>query len=254
MKILLTNDDGIHASGLRALYKALQAQQHDVRVVAPIQEQSAVGHAITFFQPLRVVECKEEGFQGLGVFGTPADCVKLGLTTLVKDQVDIVLSGINKGANCGVDIVYSGTVSAATEGVFMGIPAMAVSMDDFEHRDLAQQAAYTEKLLKKIPWNNLPERTLLNLNFPHCELTKAKGLKICKHTRVAYEDWYERRKDPRGREYYWLVGEIPEEKISQHRDRSLLSNGFITLTPLHFDFNSLDALSILQKELPLELV
>ncbi len=246
MKILLTNDDGIQAHGLRALYRVLKDAKHDVRVVAPIQEQSAVGHAITFLSPLRVFEFKEDGFEGLGVSGTPADCVKLGLTTLIKGDCDLVLSGINKGANCGVDIVYSGTVSAATEGVLMGVPAMAVSMDDFGLRDLTEQSAFTLSLLKKIPWSDIPEKVLLNLNFPHCEFKRSKGLRLCLHTRAAYRDWYEERKDPRGRPYYWLDGEIPPGKISPDRDRSLLTQGYVTLTPLHFDFNDLKTLSMLQ--------
>lgn len=246
MKILLTNDDGIHAHGLRALYTSLREAHHDVRVVAPIQEQSAVGHAITFLQPLRVFEFKEDGFEGLGVSGTPADCVKLGLTTLIKGETDLVLSGINKGANCGVDIVYSGTVSAATEGVLMGVPAMAVSMDDFDYRDLTEQSDFTVSLLRKVPWDELPEKTLLNLNFPHCEFKRSKGLKLCPHTRAAYNDWYEERADPRGRPYYWLDGEIPPGKISPDRDRSLLTDGYVTLTPLHFDFNAPQTLEMLK--------
>lgn len=249
MKILLTNDDGIHAHGLRALYKALKDARYDVRVVAPIQEQSAVGHAITFLQPLRVFDVKEDGFKGLGVAGTPADCVKLGLTTLIKGGADMVISGINKGANCGVDIVYSGTVSAATEGAIMGVSSMAVSMDDFGYRDLTEQAAYAVSLIKDIPWDNVPDKTLMNLNFPHCELKRAKGLKVCQHTRAAYRDWYDERKDPRGRPYYWLDGEIPAEKISPDRDRAILTDGYITLTPLHFDFNDLETMKMLQNSL-----
>ncbi|MBU1610207.1 MAG: 5'/3'-nucleotidase SurE [Proteobacteria bacterium] len=249
MKILLTNDDGIHAHGLRSLYKALKDAGHDVRVVAPIQEQSAVGHAITFLGPLRVFDFQEDNFEGQGVSGTPADCVKLGLTTLIEGTTDLVLSGINKGANCGVDIVYSGTVSAATEGVLMGVPSMAVSMDDFGLRDLSEQSAYAVSLLKTIPWGDIPDKTLLNLNFPQCEFKQSLGLKLCLHTRAAYHDWYERREDPRGRPYYWLDGEIPPDKISPDRDRSLLTQGWITLTPLHFDFNDLVTLEMLTKVL-----
>ncbi|MGE4506375.1 MAG: 5'/3'-nucleotidase SurE [Desulfovibrionaceae bacterium] len=245
MKILLTNDDGIHAHGLRDLYRALKDARHDVRVVAPIQEQSAVGHAITFLSPLKVFDFKEQGFEGLGVSGTPADCVKLGLTTLVEGKCDLVLSGINKGANCGVDIVYSGTVSAATEAAFMGVPAMAVSMDDFDRRDLSAQAAFAEKLIHRVAWADIPPRTILNLNFPHCEFKRSKGLKVCPHTRAAYKDWYEERKDPRGRPYYWLSGELPHAEISADRDRALLSQGYVTLTPLHFDFNDMATIKML---------
>ena len=245
MRILLTNDDGIQALGLRALYHALRKAGHEVFVAAPVQEQSAVGHAITFLTPLRVVEFKEDGFQGLGVTGTPADCVKLGLTTLIKPVPDLVLSGINKGANVGVDIVYSGTVSAATEGALMGFPAMAVSVDDFQPTNLTVQAGYATDLLSRIPWDKVPEKTLLNLNFPVGDFGECKGLKVCPHTRAAYRDWYEERQDPRGRPYYWLDGLIPQENIRPGTDRALLTEGWATLTPLRFDFNDRSTLDML---------
>ncbi|MEF2144484.1 MAG: 5'/3'-nucleotidase SurE [Desulfovibrionaceae bacterium] len=249
MRILLTNDDGIQAHGLRALYAALLEAGHEVQVVAPVAEQSAVGHAITFHTPLRVHEFRENGFFGLGVHGTPADCVKLGLTTLVPNAPDLVLSGINKGANVGVDIVYSGTVSAATEAAMMSLPAMAISMDDFKPRDLSKQARFAVRLLPNIPWNDIPEKTLLNLNFPACSFDDHQGLRLCPHTRAAYRDHYLERKDPRGQSYYWLEGEIPAEGISPDRDRALLTQGFITLTPLHFDFNDLSTLEMLHKRM-----
>lgn len=251
MDILLTNDDGIQAPGLRALYKALNEAGHDVHVVAPIQEQSAVGHAITFLSPLRVFEFAEDGFKGLGVSGTPADCVKLGLTTLIDPMPGLVVSGINKGANVGVDIVYSGTVSAATEGAIMGVPAMAVSVDDFNPTELSEQARYAVDLIPQIPWGEVPEKTLMNLNFPAGKFSRSKGLRLCPHTRASYHDWYVKREDPRGTPYYWLEGEIPPEKISPDRDRALLTEGFVTLTPLHFDFNDLKTLDLLKSRLDL---
>ncbi|HAR68922.1 MAG TPA: 5'/3'-nucleotidase SurE [Thermus scotoductus] len=237
MKILLTNDDGIQAVGLRALYRAFTLAGHAVRVVAPVTEQSAVGHALTISMPLRVKEFQEDGFEGLGVYGTPVDCVKLGLSTLLPEAPDLVVSGINAGANVGVDILYSGTVSAATEGALMGLPALAVSMDDFNPRDLSAQAAYAEMLLHRIEWAALPPKCVLNLNFPACDLAQAKDLAVCPHTRASYKDWYDSRRDPRGRPYYWLDGEIPPGQISAGRDRQLLTEGHVTLTPLRFDFN-----------------
>ena len=155
MNILLANDDGIQAIGLRSLYFALVEAGHDVHVVAPVTEQSAVGHAVTLSMPIRVREFRENSFKGLGVYGTPVDCVKLGLSTLLSDKPDLVLSGINAGANVGVDILYSGTVSAATEGALMKIPAMAVSMDNFNPQDLSGQARYCVDLLPKIPWDQI---------------------------------------------------------------------------------------------------
>ncbi|CCO24625.1 5'/3'-nucleotidase SurE [Maridesulfovibrio hydrothermalis] len=247
MNILLTNDDGIQATGLRALYHGLKRAGMNVQVVAPVTEQSAVGHAVSLSSPLRVKKFEEDGFTGLGVYGTPVDCVKLGLTTLLKDKPDIVVSGINSGANVGVDIIYSGTVSAATEGALMGYPALAVSYDDFNPDDLADQGDYCAELLKKIPWSELGEKTVVNLNFPAIPVKDTKELKICRHTRVSWQDWYDVRQDPRGRPYYWLDGIMPKEKISPGTDRYLLTRGHITMTPLHFDFTDREALVTLTK-------
>ena len=246
MRILLTNDDGIQAVGLRALYDACRRAGHKVDVVAPVTEQSAVGHAVTLSMPLRVKRFKEDGFQGLGVYGTPVDCVKLGLTALLDQRPDVVLSGINAGANVGVDILYSGTVSAATEGALMSFPAMAVSFDNFNPEDLTAQADYAVEVVGRIPWSDVPEQTVLNLNLPDIPVQEVKGLKLCRHTRAMYNDWYDCRNDPRGRPYYWLDGSIPPEKLSPDTDRALLTEGYVTLTPLRFDFTdrkTLDALS-----------
>ncbi|EHJ47841.1 stationary-phase survival protein SurE [Solidesulfovibrio carbinoliphilus subsp. oakridgensis] len=236
MRILLTNDDGIQAVGIRDLYKGLVAAGHDVLVVAPISEQSAVGHAITIATPLRVKEFKENGFAGLGVSGTPADCVKLALTTLITEKPDVVVSGINAGANVGVDILYSGTVSAATEGALMGYPAVAVSADDYAPTDLTGQGRYVADFLAGRPFEAAPPRCVLNLNFPSRPVEETLGLRLCPPTSAVYNDWYVTRQDPRGRNYYWLTGVIPPESLSPETDRALLTQGYITLTPLRFDF------------------
>ncbi len=249
MNILLTNDDGIQAVGLRALYHGLKRAGMNVQVVAPVAEQSAVGHAVSLSSPLRVKKFEEDGFTGLGVYGTPVDCVKLGLTTLLKDKPDIVVSGINNGANVGVDILYSGTVSAATEGALMGFPALAASYDSFNPEELTDQGDYCAEILTKIPWAKLGEKTVINLNFPAIPVKKAKSLKICRHTRVSWQDWYEERKDPRGGPYYWLDGVMPKEKISSGTDRDLLTKGHITMTPLHFDFTDREAIVTLENNL-----
>jgi len=249
MRILLTNDDGIQAPGLRALYGEFTRAGLDVRCVAPISEMSAVGHAITFAMPLRVKDFIENGFQGQGVSGTPADCVKLGISTLLDEKPDLVVSGINAGANVGVDILYSGTVSAATEGALMGYPALAVSMDSFHKHDLAEQAAWTARFIAGFDWQGLAERTVLNLNFPDRPLAETKGLKLCRQTPVPYNDWYERRDDPRNRPYYWLDGLIPPEKLDAASDRARLTEGWITLTPLRFDFTCDTTLEYLAQNL-----
>ena len=236
MRILLTNDDGIQAPGLRALYTAFTKAGHQVDCVAPISEQSAVGHAITIASPLRVKRFKENGFTGLGVSGTPADCVKLALLSLLDEQPDVVVSGINSGANVGVDILYSGTVSAASEGALNGLPALAVSLDDFNFTDASDQGGFTAKFVERMDWANLPARTVLNLNFPAIPVREATGPTLCPQTPITYEDTYDERQDPRGRPYYWLMGEIPAHKLGRETDRALLTAGHITLTPLKFEF------------------
>ena len=249
MLIMLTNDDGIDAHGLRSLYKGLRAAGHVVRVVAPLTEQSAVGHAVTIATPLRVRKIREDGFEGFGVYGTPADCVKLGLTTLLESKPDIVVSGINSGANVGVDILYSGTVSAATEAALMGLPALAVSMNDFAPEDLAEHGAYVADFLDKFDFSQVPQARVLNLNFPKLPLDQTKGLRLCPQTSATYDDWYEPRKDPRGRDYYWLSGKIPQEDVAAGTDYDLLNQGYITLTPLRFDFTDYETLERLSKNL-----
>ena len=151
MRVALTNDDGIQAVGLRAIYNALREAGHEVHVVAPMTEQSAVGHAITILNPLRATLVEEPGFTGYGIYGTPADCVKLGTGELMSDPPDIVVSGINGGANVGPDVLYSGTVAAATEGAHLGFSSLAVSYDSFRVRDLTEHVRYAVALMEKLP-------------------------------------------------------------------------------------------------------
>jgi 5'-nucleotidase len=250
MRVLLTNDDGIQAVGLRAMYAALHKAGHEVVCVAPMTEMSAVGHALTFASPLRIKRFAENGFRGVGVNGTPVDCVKLALGAILDSPPDMVVSGINSGANVGVDIMYSGTVSAATEGAIMDLPSLAVSHDDFNPSDLSDQAAYAAAFIERLDWPGLPKGLVLNLNFPNLPLAAAKDLTVCRHTRTSYSDWYEQRTDPRGREYYWLCGELPMDKVSAGTDKDLLSKGHITLTPLRFNFNDTEALEGLRRIFP----
>ncbi len=250
MDILLTNDDGINAVGLRALYDVFRDAGYTVHVVAPVTEQSAVGHAITLFSPLRVVEVREVGFEGLGVVGTPADCVKLAVHHLLPRRPDLLVSGINAGANVGVDVLYSGTVSAATEGALAGIHALAVSVDDFRPVDLAAQAAWTVRFIADFPWSSVPPLTVFNLNFPAGSLPEPARVHVCPQTSATYRDWYIERADPRGRPYYWLGGVIPEELVQPGTDRALLSQGCITLTPLTFDLTHWAFMNVLRDTVP----
>lgn len=242
MRVALTNDDGIHAAGLRAIYKALLDAGHQVEVIAPMTEQSAVGHSITIHDPLRVKKIVEENFVGYGIYGTPTDCVKLGISELLTERPDIVVSGINAGANVGPDILYSGTVAAATEGAHLGFPALAVSHDSFKPSDLAAHARYAVALMERIPWNELPPRRVMNLNLPDRPVERFEGLRLCHQTSAIWKDWYYRREDPRGNPYWWLDGNIPPEKVTTGSDKGLLTDGWATLTPLKFDFTDMPTL------------
>jgi 5'-nucleotidase len=242
MVILLTNDDGIHAPGLRALHKALSAAGHEVYVVAPLTEQSAVGHSVTIFSPVRIREIHENGFFGLGLSGTPVDCVKWALNHHLENRPELIISGINNGANVGVDILYSGTVSAATEGALAGIPALAASLDEFTPRDMSREAKWISDMIHDFDFKCLPERCVLNLNFPAGGPEKSLGIKVCPQTDVVYNDEYEERNDPRGRPYFWLSGDIPMHRVRSGTDRHQLSAGYTTLTPLKFDLTNEKAL------------
>lgn len=249
MRVALTNDDGIHAVGLRAIYAALREAGHDVHVIAPMSEQSAVGHAITILSPLRVKLVKENGFTGYGIYGTPTDCVKLGISELLQNAPDIVVSGINAGANVGPDILYSGTVAAATEAAHLGFPALAVSYDSFQATDLTEHARYAVDIMQRIPWEELPPRRVMNLNLPDRPVSEFQGLSLCPQTSAVWKDWYYRREDPRGRPYWWLDGDIPPEKVVPGSDKGLLSDGWATLTPLKFEFTDATTLEKLRKSL-----
>lgn len=246
MRIALTNDDGIYAVGLRAIYKALRDAGHEVHVIAPMTEQSAVGHSITVLSPLRVKYIQESEFSGYGIFGTPTDCVKLGISELLPQRPDIVVSGINAGANVGPDILYSGTVAAATEAAHLGFPAVAVSYDCFTATDVLAPAQYAVSVIERLPYHLLPPRRVMNLNLPHRPVAEYLGLKLCVQTSAVWRDWYHKRQDPRGRDYWWLNGDIPPEDVVPDSDKGYLTQGYATLTPLKFDFTDADTLAALQ--------
>ncbi|MFP4212772.1 MAG: 5'/3'-nucleotidase SurE [Desulfohalobiaceae bacterium] len=248
MHIILTNDDGIWALGLRSMYQELCAAGHLVTVIAPLTEQSAVGHAVTLSSPLRIKKVNDGDFQGYGISGTPVDCVKIALGTVFDIDPDLLISGINGGANVGVDVLYSGTVAAATEAALAGVPALAVSIDDFQPQELSQQAEFAARLASSQDWKTLPQRRILNLNFPACPWQECLGLQICPQTQAVYQDWYEKRVDPRGGDYYWLCGDIPPQDLEPGSDRDLLSQGYMTLTPLTFDFTDWNLLKKLSSQ------
>ena len=233
MDVLLTNDDGIRAPGLRAMYAALLEAGHSVHVVAPMRQQSGVGHSLTVFDPLRAMEFEEPGFRGTGIYGTPTDCVKLALGRLLPRKPDMVISGINAGPNVGPDILYSGTVGAATEAAHEDLPSLAVSHDDhLGNGDLLPQARHAVALAGRIDWSRLAPRRVINLNYPAGTLDEAKGLRACPQTSAVWKNVYLERFDPRrallvagrrnpGSYHQRRVGQGPAQPGLYHCDAAL---------------------------------
>lgn len=247
MNVLLTNDDGIRATGLRALYNALLEKGHQVTAVAPMRQQSAVGHALTAFEPLRIETITEPGFSGIGVHGTPTDCVKLALDQLLPQKPDIVISGINLGRNVGPDIFYSGTVGAAAESAHSAIPSLAVSHADREGSpEIFEVGRHAIDIAEKIAEEQLLPGSVINLNYPSCPLKEAKGPKLCIQAPAKWSDAYTKRIDPRGKPYWWLTGDMDKNTIPPDSDLDLLYKGYITLTPLKIEYNHEEGLEILQ--------
>lgn len=251
MRILLTNDDGIHAPGLRAIYEALsRVPGNQVQVVAPAAEQSGVGLSITYLHPLMVDEefLTDGTHFGWAVHGSPADCVKLGMLEYCKEQPDLVVSGINSGTNAGINVLYSGTVAGAIEGAFFGVTAIAVSQATNTPPDYQQAARMTVKLIDQILKANPNPGTLWNLNFPESELGPPKGVKVVKMGVRRYLDVMEKRRDPRGRPYFWSgLDPIKNHAMEPGTDLKELSEGHITLTPLHLDLTEKQLVEDLQR-------
>jgi 5'-nucleotidase len=237
-KILVTNDDGIYSRGIWALYNAVKAIG-DPYVVAPDSEKSAVGHAITISDPLRVTEVEREGrFFGWAVNGTPADCVKLGVKGILNFKPDLVVSGINQGSNTAVNAIYSGTVSAATEGAIMGIPSIAFSLTSFTFRDFSTSAQVAKILAEAVLKNGLPEDTLLSVNIPAVEFSQLQGIRVTRQGRGRYEEFFEKRTDLTNRTYYWLGGKRLTLDSDEDIDEVATANGYVSVTPLQLDLTN----------------
>jgi 5'-nucleotidase len=237
VKILLTNDDGINAPGLAAL-AAEVSKFAQVFIVAPVSEMSAVGHAITLSAPLRVKKSYKNGdFFGYAVNGTPADCVKLAYWALLKNKPkpDLLISGINHGSNTGINTIYSGTVSAATEGAILGIPSFAISLTTYDEPDFSFAAEFAGKLAQSSMMHGLPSGVSLNVNVPAVPKEKIRGIEITRQGKANYTEEFQVRKDPRQQNYYWLTGEKKQiEKDGKVDDRAISENK-ISITPVQYD-------------------
>lgn len=242
MYILLTNDDGIHAPGLWAWYQALR-EEHEVAVVAPESEQSAVGHAISLLNPLRVKKVHRNGtFFGWSVSGTPADCVKIAMAEILPRRPEVVLSGINLGANVGINVLYSGTVSAATEAAIMGLRSMALSLSTFREPDFGAAARFGARLAAQLPALRLPAGVCLNVNVPSLPENQIKGVMLTRQENGVLVERYERRVDPRENIYYWLAGINTHRELKPGTDFWAVENGYISITPIHHDLTHHDCL------------
>ncbi len=224
--LLLTNDDGAHATGLAALARAL-GELGDVYVIAPEREQSACGHALTLHRPLRVVEVRERWW---AVNGTPSDCVNLGVLGFLPEAPLLVVSGINHGSNLGDDVTYSGTVSAAMEGTLLGVPSVAVSLVEGGDFDVAGEVA--RLVAMRVLVDGLPPKTLLNLNVPGGDV---HGVRVARLGHRVYSDKIVQQTDPRGRTHYWIGAGSPRWEELEGTDMGAIHEGYAALTPLHLD-------------------
>jgi 5'-nucleotidase len=236
LKILLSNDDGIYARGLHSLIKELSTIA-TLYVAAPDRERSGTGHSITVFEPIKVIKTSLPGVkEGWTVGGTPVDCVKLALKRLVPEKIDLVVSGINHGPNLGTDVLYSGTVSAAAEGVILGVPAIAVSLDSYDKEMSFDFAArVTKKIVKLAMKHEIEQQTLLNVNIPGIDSQDIKGVRITKLGARNYDNLFDERQDPRGNTYYWLGGGVIEEDQDKDSDVWAVQQSYISITPIHLD-------------------
>jgi len=246
MRILLTNDDGIYARGLAALYEEL-SREADCLIVAPEIEQSAVGHAITLSRPLMVRSATKGGrFLGYAVCGTPADCVKIGIKELADPLPDLVVSGINRGANCGNNVIYSGTVSAATEAAMMGITSIAVSLDSHKEADFTFAARIARKMVRLIAANTSLAGGAFNVNVPCLPEDQIRGIVAVRQGRGRTIESFEKRVDPRDHIYYWMSGEKAASPQDMDTDLGALAAGYVTVTPIQYDLTRYELLETLK--------
>jgi 5'-nucleotidase len=250
MRILLTNDDGIYAPGLRALRTEL-LKLGTVTVVAPATEQSAAGHSVTLLTPLLVNEVYEDDgktFVGWAVEGRPADCVKLALLELLPDPPDVIISGMNAGSNAGINVLYSGTVAAAIEGAFYRRTAIAVSLEyDKKIYDFPTAAKYARQVIEQILAHNPGQGTLFNVNLPVLERGPIRGVKVLPQNVSPYSEKFDRRVNPRGRTYFWAGPDFDCPDPRPDTDVMGLKESYITVTPLQFDLTDHTKLEPMKK-------
>lgn len=240
--ILVTNDDGITAPGIRMLI-AIMKKIGDVVVVAPDSPQSGMGHAITLDSTLYAeklkIDAKSDGIVEYSCSGTPADCVKLALQELLDRKPDICVSGINHGSNSSINIIYSGTMSAAIEAGIEGIPAIGFSLCDYKwEADFTQSKEYIHTIVTQALENGIPNKTVLNVNIPKLQKKEIKGIKVCRQAKANWKEKFDKRTSPMGKDYYWLTGEFELLDQGEDTDEWALANGYIAVVPTQFDLTA----------------
>ena len=247
--ILVTNDDGISAPGIRTLISAMN-ELGDVIVVAPDSPQSAMGHAITINSTLQCNQVKiDDGPQiEYSCSGTPADCVKLGINEILDRKPDVCVSGVNHGSNSSINVIYSGTMSAAVEASIEGIPAIGFSLLDYSwNANFNEIKKYLINITKQALLNGIPKGNALNVNFPKLKEKDIKGIKICRQANAYWVEKFDKRVNPQGKEYYWLTGEFINKDNGHDSDEWALANGFISIVPVKFDMTDHENISYIKK-------
>lgn len=251
--ILVTNDDGVHSQGLISLFRSMQ-KLGDAYIIAPDRERSAVSHALTMHKPLKVDKLRKNIYS---INGTPTDCIAIGVNKILPEKPVFIVSGINKGANLGDDITYSGTVSAAIEATIMGIPAFAVSLVSREKNFSAWNFTAASKISLKIGEyileHSLPYDTLLNVNVPNVTAKGIKGMKLTRQGKRIYDDSIQETFDPHGEKHYWIGGGNPYWEHGEDTDIQAVQDNYVSVTPIHLDLTNYDALKFLKKRFPLNI-
>ena len=246
--ILITNDDGITAPGIRSLVETMKTIG-DVVVVAPDSVQSGMGHAITLNTLIRIDKVEIHGESlGYQCSGTPVDCVKIAVHRIMHRKPDLLVSGINHGSNSSINVIYSGTMSAAMEGSIEGIPSIGFSLCNSTHEaDFTAAAHFAKRIANNVLNHGLPEGSLLNVNIPYYPLDEIKGIKICRQATAKWEEVFEERIDPSNRKYYWLTGKFKNYDHGEDTDEWALANKYVSVVPVQFDFTAHHAIPFLNK-------
>ncbi|HUM53605.1 MAG TPA: 5'/3'-nucleotidase SurE [Chitinophagales bacterium] len=246
--ILVTNDDGIVSPGIKALVEAVQ-KFGDVVVVAPDSPQSGMGHAITIHEPLRLQKVNQFGdIPSYQCSGTPVDCVKIAIDKILHRKPDLCVSGINHGSNAAINVIYSGTMSAAMEAAIDGIPAVGFSLLDFSFEaDFSASKFYVEKVVEQILAKGMPSDSLLNVNIPKLPLSEIKGMRICRQSNAKWVEEFDERTDPNGKNYYWLTGKFVNFDQGDDTDVWALENGYVSIVPVQYDLTHHHAISFINQ-------